>query len=490
MRYERRKRKYLYLLHDLLCICTALLVALYLRHGFPLIQDFSGPHDLRLLMAVTVITSLVVLPLMRTHSSIWRFTSMSELTDVMIAVALVIVFTNTSLFVISRLAMMPRSVPPMQWALAVVAMCASRLIVRRLLRPKGTKARDLKALKQHVIVIGAGHTAELYLQFIKRIVQHPVVVEGLLDSDPQLTGRIFQKHRILGTPAGLPQIMEEYLVHGIQIKQVVLAQLLDELPVEERRLLQELEKAGSIDIVHFAQHMGPQAQPDVVRDAKDYYQNVTNLAPHMYEKPKGLYPYVKRAVDLCAALALLLICSPLILLTWFIVAADVGFPVIFWQQRPGQFGKPFRLYKFRTMRNAGRKAGEDRLSHKSGDTLRTSAVGKLLRGLRFDELPQLFHIIAGTMSFVGPRPLLPDDQPAGGELRLSVRPGVTGWAQIHGGDALSPEDKLILDLWYIRHMSLWLDVRIVLRTLLVVLKADMRKAHVIEQTREAMRKGA
>ena len=159
-------RKNLYLLHDLLCIVSALLVALYLRHGFPLIQDFSGPHDLRLLMAVTIIISLIVLPLMRTHSSIWRFTSTSELTDIMIAVALVILITNTSLFIISRLAMMPRSVPPMQWARAVVAMSGSRLLVRRLLRPADSKARSVKALKQHVIVIGAGHTAELYLQFI------------------------------------------------------------------------------------------------------------------------------------------------------------------------------------------------------------------------------------------------------------------------------------------------------------------------------------
>ena len=482
-------RKYLYLVHDLLCIAAALLVALYLRHGFPLIQEFSGPHDLRLLMVVTVATSLVVLPLMRTHSSIWRFTSMSELVDIMIAVAVVVLITNSSLFLISRLAMMPRSVPPMQWALAVAAMSASRLLVRQLLRPAGAKGRHLKALKQHVIVVGAGHTAELYLQFIKRIVQHPVMVEGFVDSDPERTGRMFQKHRILGTPTELPQIIEQFLVHGIHIRQIVLAQLIEELPAKERRLLQQMKDVGTIDIVHFAQHMGPQVQPDTIPDAQDYYHLATTLAQQVYEKPTGLYPRIKRAFDVLAAMLLIVVFSPLLLLTWLIVALDVGLPVIFWQQRPGLFGKPFRLYKFRTMRKAGRKQGEDRLSHKSGDRRRTSAVGRILRGLRFDELPQLFHIIAGTMSFVGPRPLLPEDQPSNGQTRLSVRPGVTGWAQIHGGDALSPEDKLILDIWYIRHLSLWLDVRILFRTLLVVLKADMRKAHVIEQTRESMRKG-
>ena len=101
-----------------------------------------------------------------------------------------------------------------------------------------------------------------------------------------------------------------------------------------------------------------------------------------------------------------------------------------------------------------------------------SSLGKWLRRFRLDELPQLFHILAGTMSFVGPRPLLPDDQPDNGSIRLSVRPGITGWAQIHGGDALTPTEKLALDRWYIDHISLWLDIRILLRTLLVIWKDD------------------
>jgi lipopolysaccharide/colanic/teichoic acid biosynthesis glycosyltransferase len=107
---------------------------------------------------------------------------------------------------------------------------------------------------------------------------------------------------------------------------------------------------------------------------------------------------------------------------------------------------------------------------------RTTAIGKFLRRVRLDELPQLLHIISGTMSFVGPRPLLPEDQPTNGELRLRVRPGVTGWAQIHGGDALSPEEKLALDRWYIAHMSFLLDLRILFRTLLAVVKDDKLRA--------------
>ncbi len=468
-------RKYIYLAFDLACVCTALLVALYLRHGFPLIQDFSGPHDLRLLLCVTFITSLIVLPLMHTNTSMWRYTSTADLANVMIAVALVVLITDSSLFLISRLEMMPRSVPPMHWAIAVMAMGGSRLMARQLFGPTRRRTRRDQAMKQHVVVVGAGHTAELYLQFIKRIVQHEVVVEGFVDSDKTLTNRIFQKHKILGTPGQLPQLLEEFLVHGIHIRQVVLAQLLDELPQAERDLLLALEEKQLVELVHFGKHMDPQLQPRTKQNDADFYEAVQEFGTVGFEKPRGFYPYVKRLFDLFGGLALLIVLSPLLVTTALIVALDVGFPLLFWQQRPGRHGKPFRLYKFRTMRHAGRRHDEDRLSHKSGDTVRTSAIGKILRRLRFDELPQLFHIIAGTMSFVGPRPLLPDDQPEAGQVRLSVRPGVSGWAQIHGGDALTPAEKLVLDVWYIRNMSLWLDVRILLRTLLVVLKEDKRR---------------
>lgn len=470
-------RKYLYLAYDTGCICAALIVALYLRHGLPLIQE-GKPEDLYLLLLVTFVTALLILPLMRIHTNMWRFTSPSELADIAIAVALVVLICNSMLFLTSRLDMMPRSVPPMHWALAILGMGGSRMVIRRLLGPRGAKRQRM--IKQHVLVVGANHTAELYLQFIKRISRHPIVVEGIIDSDPDLTDRLFQKHKVLGTPNDIPRLLEELHVHGIQITQIILANLLDELSESENYLLQELAQNGTIEIVQFAKHMGPQLQQEPVKKKADYYQTVGEIPMHSYEKPKGIYPYIKRLIDIVAGIALMIILLPLTLLATLIVALDVGFPILFWQQRPGKYGKPFRLYKFRTMKTAGRKLGEDRLTHKSGDIIRTSAVGKMLRRLRLDELPQLFHIIAGTMSFVGPRPLLPEDQPAEGELRLSVRPGVTGWAQIHGGDALSPQEKFVLDIWYIRHMSLLLDIRIVLRTLLAVVKGDKVHAHVID----------
>jgi lipopolysaccharide/colanic/teichoic acid biosynthesis glycosyltransferase len=467
-------RKYIYLAYDSLCIVGTLLIALYLRHGFPLIQE-GNPQDLYLLITVTLVTALCALSLLQTHTSMWRYTSAAELVNIMLAVALVVLVSNTMLFTISRLDMMPRSVPPMHWALAVLATGGSRVLVRQLLGPeRGFSKQQGAALKQHVVVIGACHTAELYLQFIKRIAQHQVVVEGFLDGDKNLTHRMFHKYKILGTPDDLPRCIEELRVHGIQLTQVILAQHMDEMTAPVRAMLLDMEARGVISLVHFAKDMAPHFQQRVVRNEADFYQNVTEVSAHSYAKPTGYYVHAKRVFDVVVGLVVLVLAAPLFLLTAILVVLDVGLPLLFWQKRPGRYGRSFSLYKFRTMRHAGRRLDEDRLTHKSTDELRTSVIGKTLRRLRLDELPQLFHIIAGTMSFVGPRPLLPDDQPEGGHVRLSVRPGVTGWAQIHGGDALTPQEKLALDIWYINHMSLWLDVRILFRTLLVVLKDDMR----------------
>ena len=126
-------------------------------------------------------------------------------------------------------------------------------------------------------------------------------------------------------------------------------------------------------------------------------------------------------------------------------------------------GKPFKLYKFRTMGLA-----HDRGGHRIPDGDRLNAIGRFLRDTRLDELPQLWNILVGEMSFVGPRPLLHVDQPATHAARLLARPGLTGWAQVTGGRHVSPADKAALDVWYIRNASLRLDLEIIVRTVPMV----------------------
>ncbi|MFY0610400.1 MAG: sugar transferase [Hyphomicrobiaceae bacterium] len=172
----------------------------------------------------------------------------------------------------------------------------------------------------------------------------------------------------------------------------------------------------------------------------------------------------RRCIDAIAALSLLVLLSPVLITTAALVRLFIGSPVAFWQQRPGRGGVPFRLYKFRTMR-----APHDETGRLLSDEERTSPVGNFLRRFRLDELPQLFNILVGDMSFVGPRPLLPRDQAPSDCARLLVRPGLTGWAQVVGGRAVSADDKAALDVWYVKNASLLLDLQIAIRTVPMIL---------------------
>ena len=177
------------------------------------------------------------------------------------------------------------------------------------------------------------------------------------------------------------------------------------------------------------------------------------------------YAAVKRALDVTIALLALILVSPLLAAVALTVRIALGRPVVFRQQRPGLGGRPFTLYKYRTMRPAepGR-AG-------MGEAERLSRVGRFLRSTSLDELPELWNVLRGDMSLVGPRPLLMEYLPLytpEQARRHTVRPGITGWAQVNGRNAISWEEKFRLDVWYVDHRSLWLDLRILGLTLLKV----------------------
>lgn len=176
---------------------------------------------------------------------------------------------------------------------------------------------------------------------------------------------------------------------------------------------------------------------------------------------------IKRACDLAAAITLLVLLSPIMLITSAIILLCMGRPVLFCQQRPGMHGKLFLIYKFRTMRNADHK-------HIS-DAQRLTRFGKFLRSTSIDELPQIINVLRGDMSLVGPRPLLPeylDIYSPRQARRHDVPPGITGWVQVNGRNNLSWQERFDLDVWYVDHQSLWLDLRILLTTIIKVLKRE------------------
>lgn len=179
---------------------------------------------------------------------------------------------------------------------------------------------------------------------------------------------------------------------------------------------------------------------------------------------------VKRIFDLLAAWLLIALLAPLMVAIALGVRFALGSPVFFKQVRPGLSGRTFVLLKFRTMTNARDGSGRP-----LPDSKRLTAFGRLLRRTSLDELPELFNVLRGDMSLVGPRPLLAEYLPlytAEQARRHDVRPGITGWAQVNGRNAISWEEKFRLDVWYVEHSSFWLDLKILWLTVSKVLRGD------------------
>ncbi|WP_089728539.1 sugar transferase [Modicisalibacter muralis] len=190
-------------------------------------------------------------------------------------------------------------------------------------------------------------------------------------------------------------------------------------------------------------------------------QNNTALGPHSC---------IKRAFDIFVSSCALAFLSPLISLIAWQIHRKMGAPVLFRQQRPGRDGKPFYMVKFRTMKDS-----IDADGNSLPDSERLTAFGQFLRSSSLDELPELWNVLKGDMSLVGPRPLLMEYLPLYSKeqyRRHEVRPGVTGWAQINGRNALSWEDKFKLDVWYVENQSFYLDIKILLLTVKKVLVRD------------------
>lgn len=187
---------------------------------------------------------------------------------------------------------------------------------------------------------------------------------------------------------------------------------------------------------------------------------------------------MKNIFDITVGVVALVLLLPIICVVALLVRLKLGSPILFKQERPGLHGRPFYIYKFRTMTDA-----RDELGNFLSDDIRLTRFGKLLRKLSLDELPQLFNVVKGELSLVGPRPLLmeylslytPEQA-----RRHDVKPGITGWAQVNGRNAITWEEKFKYDVWYVDNRSFWLDIKILFLTVLKVFKSEgiSQKGHV------------
>ena len=191
--------------------------------------------------------------------------------------------------------------------------------------------------------------------------------------------------------------------------------------------------------------------------------------------------FIKRLLDICISLPVLVVLSPLFLLLSLAIKLDSKGPVLFKQERVGKDGKVFHIYKFRSMCVGAEQQGTGQYSF-AGDP-RVTRVGKIIRATSLDELPQLLNILKGEMSFVGPRPPLtyhpwPLEDYTPAQLRMfEVRPGITGWAQVNGRKEVEWHERIRLNVWYVDHCSLLLDIKIIFKTLFKVVKNEDNLNH-------------
>ena len=460
---------------DLACVAISPFVALLIRDNFATSLfrvEAVAPYAL-----LCILAGALVFLIARLHHSLWRYTSLTDILRIAAAATVVLLVALTASFHLNRLENVARSLPVIQWFLLVAAMAGTRIAVHLLsqrTKDKGSALDQPCVDLQHVLVVGINDLSELYLRSVGEFAQGAIAVVGLLSGSREMHGRALRSHKILGAPEDVRDVVSKLELHGVSIQRIIVAQPFRELSRDAQGALLALERSSAIEVDWLTERLGFGGAPRAQREVSEQSLGQLPIVEKRELLSRRWYPEAKRALDAIAAIFLGIILAPVFAIVSVIVAVDVGFPLVFWQQRPGRHGRPFKLFKFRTMRSA-----HDYNGQRIPEQLRSSRAGDLLRRTRLDELPQLYNILLGEMSFVGPRPLLPIDQPAFRASRLVVRPGLTGWAQVNGGRDISPEDKAALDVWYIANASLWLDGIIVMRTLLLVIIGERKNCEAL-----------
>lgn len=457
--------------------------AFVLRENF----DLRGDHIAAFApyFVCSLLSAAVVLPMLGTQRIIWRFTSFTDYLRLLSAAAGAVSLTVGLIFVFNRLDGVARSLPLLHVFILVALLITPRAFYRLYSMRRLARRAKLKPLQlaehsgnaEHALVLGLSSLTEAYLRAVHEFAPHKVRIAGLIGRHAGHSGRLAASYPVLGVPEDIEGIVERLRVHGVNVQRVVVTVPWDALSQAARDGLERCRRAWGIHLQLIAVDLGLiewqgadlTPEPGGMRAPDGLIFTISQT--EIERLARNSYWRLKRLCDVALAASLIVLLGPLFVLVTGVVALLIGLPVTFWQERPGLGGRHFRLHKFRTMRPAtvGRQS----------DDARTSVAGSLLRRSRLDELPQLWDILRGEMSFVGPRPLLPRDQAPEFRARLLVRPGLTGWAQVIGGRAISARDKAALDVWYVRNASLWLDLKVIGLTVPVILRGERTHSDVI-----------
>jgi lipopolysaccharide/colanic/teichoic acid biosynthesis glycosyltransferase len=456
-------------------------VALYLRNVD--LGSAGGMFAADSFALISFATSLIAFRLFRISSTIPRYISVGDLLTLAKAVVAGDLMTAMVLFTITRLDGIPRSVPAIHAVILGVGLLASRGLASVVARHRRRADRPQTAAVVNMILIGLNDWSVLLIKFLKAHAPDRWRVIALLDEEPRWFGRSVNGVQVFGPPAHLEALVEEFAGHGVRTDRVVVVGGVGALSKDALAGVRRSCARHNLDLVLAPDLLGIGSAECVGHSAR---RDLVPSSPLPPEIPPAPYHRLKRFFDAAAALILILWLLPLLILAAILVFLDVGSPVLFWQQRAGHGGRELQLYKLRTLRPPF-----DRRGQRIPEERRVSLIGRLLRHTRIDELPQLLNVLVGDMSLIGPRPLLPQDQPPSSTLRLTVRPGITGWAQVNGGTSLSPTEKEVLDVWYIRNASPWVDLRIIWMTVLILLRGERRSEKALAQARysEAVQAG-
>lgn len=432
-------------------------VAFLLRDG-----TIYSPSGAAVYCGVAFLASLLVFQWFQTSAPISRFYSIRDAFELFKACVLVAALTAVAAFVLTRLEEAPRSIPILHFMLLASGLLGARIMRRLWNTRRHTRMPDSAKKLEYVLLIQASRLAWFFTKMVEELAPGRYQIVAILDEQPKLKHRSLNGYPIIGTPADLEKVIAEYAMHGVRIDKIVVAAQSDELSAnawdEVSRICRTLHVGLEVLPERLISEESGNGEDNVIAPYSSTISKITE--DNLQKSLDGPFWSIKRGIDFVIALSAAILLSPIALIVCGLVLLDVGVPIVFWQQRVGRKGTPLHLYKFRTLQTLF-----DRRTKERRDARQPSAIGRFLQRSRVDELPQLWNILAGNMSLIGPRPLLPVDQPDDFIVRLSVRPGLTGWAQICGGKLISVEEKKALDEWYIRHASLWLDLKIAMRTI-------------------------
>lgn len=437
---------------------AAPIVALWVRDP----EVFSALNSVIIYVVLSACFSVAFFVVFRIAHGFPSFFSFHDAVQIANAALCSVGATAAVVFTSTRLEQIPRSVPTIHFLVLIALLSGGRLLRRLFVQHKDLRpVIDVSHEKeQNVLIVGAGRLAWFYVRFLDSFPMGNRRIAAILDDSKWMYGRSIYGHMIVGGTQEIIAILNDFAQHGVHISTIVICERERERALDYHDRLAPLCASRGVQLELLAEKLG----------IFDTIEAAPQETPAAYPVlPNARYFQSKRAVEMALAIIGLIGFVPLFALTSLLVLISMGTPIIFWQRRVGRDGRTIYVYKFKTMRNPVDERGF-LVSLRERRTL----VGSVLRTTRLDELPQLVNIIMGDMSFIGPRPLLPVDQPAEPSLRLAVRPGLTGWAQIHGGKLISVEEKNALDEWYVNNACLRLDLEILWRTFAIVIKGDRR----------------